>query len=370
MTYPLEPFESVKQNYLFWLQKFFTHKMTTLSNRHIHDKEAFTKSLDSIKSAQNLGEFERAIKSARNCGMIGLNTYANPLFKLGEYLVSTDSISSLREIDEVFLSEFITIATARLSNATKRNFRIVLIGFFGFVDKHNEDENGKSHILNIELKSLSGTRGKSGQKLPTFLKEEELEKFLKAIDEAPISAVSEGVQARDRLIVKLIVYTGIRVSEAINLEVNKVLPDGEIYLLNIQGKGDKQRVVMIKKAHIDSLLKEWLGYRSLIESQKATKKEKIQGNLLFCNQKGKPLSQPYIYGIVRNMLLYIGIRKEKMGAHLLRHSFATLLYQKHKDLVLVQEALGHADLNTSRIYTHFDKDRLRKAASLMDNLTK
>ena len=366
MTYPLEPFERKEKNYLFWLQKFFAHKMTTLSNRHIHDTNAFSKSLDSIKSAGNLREFEKAIKSARNCGMIGLNTYANPLLKLGAHLQNTDSISNLREIDEVFLSEFIAIATARLSNATKRNFRIVLIGFFGFIDKHNEDENGKSYILNIELKGLSSTRGKSGQKLPTFLKEDELEKFLSAIDSAPMNASSEGVQARDRLMIKLIVYTGIRVSEAINLEISKILPDGDIYMLNIQGKGDKERVVMIKKAHIDSLLKQWLQYRAVIESQV----KKVQGNLLFCNAKGKALTQVYIYGIVKNILLYTGIQKEKMGAHLLRHSFATLLYQKHKDLVLVQEALGHADLNTSRIYTHFDKDRLRKAASLMDNLGK
>jgi len=53
---------------------------------------------------------------------------------------------------------------------------------------------------------------------------------------------------------------------------------------------------------------------------------------------------------------------------MLRHSFATKLYQKNKDLILVQEALGHADLNTSRIYTHFDKDRLKAAASVMDDL--
>ena len=80
------------------------------------------------------------------------------------------------------------------------------------------------------------------------------------------------------------------------------------------------------------------------------------------------LSQAYIYKNVENILKYVGIKKEKMGAHMLRHSFATLLYQRHKDLVLVQEALGHADLNTSRIYTHFDKDQLLKAASLMDEL--
>ena len=55
---------------------------------------------------------------------------------------------------------------------------------------------------------------------------------------------------------------------------------------------------------------------------------------------------------------------------MLRHSFATLLYSKHKDLILVQEALGHADINTSRIYTHFDKDRLRKTTEIFLIFTK
>lgn len=68
------------------------------------------------------------------------------------------------------------------------------------------------------------------------------------------------------------------------------------------------------------------------------------------------------------MLLVAGVRKEKM-AHI---CYATPLRHfciKNRDLVLVQEALGHADLNTSRIYTHFDKERLKIAANTMDDMT-
>ncbi len=82
------------------------------------------------------------------------------------------------------------------------------------------------------------------------------------------------------------------------------------------------------------------------------------------NNKGKPLSQAYISSIVEKILLSVGIRKEKNGAHMLRHTFATLLYQKSKDLILVQESLGHADINTSRIYTHFDIDRLKQTTDV------
>ncbi|ETD27116.1 tyrosine-type recombinase/integrase [Helicobacter canis] len=356
MTYPLQSRSTLLGNYVFWLGKFFIHKITTLSNRHIHDSSTLSKSLDSIRDATNLDDLTESIKQARNSGMTGINTYALPLLRLGRFLQES-RVRDLEEIDEVFLAEFITLSTARLSNATKRNYRIALIGFFGFIDKHNEDEAGKSYIFNIELKNLAGTRGKSGVKLPTFLKTDELEQFLHSIDTTPLPAKT---QARDRLIVKFIIYTGIRVSEAINLQAQKVIQENDVYMLTIQGKGDKYRVVMIKSSHITQLLHSWLTLREEIPN--------IQNNLLFCNKNGKPLSQPYVYGIVRKILLNIGIKKEKMGAHMLRHSFATLLYQKHKDLVLVQEALGHADLNTSRIYTHFDKDRLIKAADLMDSL--
>jgi integrase/recombinase XerD len=63
-----------------------------------------------------------------------------------------------------------------------------------------------------------------------------------------------------------------------------------------------------------------------------------------------------------------GIHKEKNGAHMLRHTYATLLYRKKKDLVLVQEILGHQSIDTTRIYVHFDKDRWTDVTGLMDHL--
>jgi len=104
---------------------------------------------------------------------------------------------------------------------------------------------------------------------------------------------------------------------------------------------------------IQSELQEWLDIKN------------CNNQLIFCNSKGNLLTQSYISRIVEKILISAGIRKEKNGAHMLRHSFATLLYSKHHDLVLVQEALGHADINTSRIYTHFDTSRLKKTTDLM-----
>ena len=90
--------------------------------------------------------------------------------------------------------------------------------------------------------------------------------------------------------------------------------------------------------------------------------------LLFTNRDGKALTQAYVSRMVEQILFKAGIRKQKNGAHMLRHTFATMLYQKQKDLVLVQEALGHASLDTSRIYTHFDNGKLRLAAKVAEEL--
>ncbi len=201
----------------------------------------------------------------------------------------------------------------------------------------------------IELKNWGGLAGKSGTKLPSFMKKDEVSKFLEAIEKYEFDIK---IAARNRLILKTILYTGIRVSEAINIKMKDFTKDEDMFVYQIRGKGNKPRIVMIKASNIQKDLNEWLDYRV------------CNDDYLFCNQKGNVLTQAYISRIVEKILLSVGIRKEKNGAHMLRHTFATLLYQNSKDLVLVQESLGHADINTSRIYTHFDKDRLKKTTDI------
>ncbi|MGE4462178.1 MAG: tyrosine-type recombinase/integrase, partial [Arcobacter sp.] len=232
---------------------------------------------------------------------------------------------------------------------SKKNHRIALLSLFSYIDKQNQNEDGSSYLFKIELKNWGGLSGKSGTKLPSFMNKDEIDRFLNAIDTFEFS---DNTSYRNRLILKIIIYTGIRVSEILNLKIKDMFKEDNVYLLQIRGKGNKPRVVMIKSSIIETDLNNWLDMRI------------CNSDLLVCNQKGDRLTQAYISRIVENILISAGIRKEKNGAHMLRHSFATLLYAKHHDLILVQEALGHADINTSRIYTHFDKERLRKTTEI------
>ncbi|BCD62240.1 integrase/recombinase XerD [Nitratiruptor sp. YY08-26] len=349
MKYALDFKDDFANTLRFWIERYIRFKLTSLSNRQVKDQEKLSQVIRALTlGTKDMDELAKLAKTARNAGLIGVNTYFKPLEKLYYYLNNL-GLASMKEIDEEMIIDFLTSTTGGLSDATKKNYRIAMINFFAYIDKNNED----SYIYAIELKNWGGLKGKAGQKLPVYMTKEEIARFLHALQTYPFRS---DVAARNRLVIKIILYTGIRVSEAINLKVKDIIPQDNVYMLKIVGKGNKIRVVMIKSDKIKNDLDEWM------------QKRRCEDGLLLCNSRGKPLTQAYISRIVKQILLSCGIKKEKNGAHMLRHTFATLLYNKSKDLVLVQESLGHASLDTSRIYTHFDKERLYKAASILDDI--
>ncbi len=351
MKYPLDCEQSVEGSLIFWLCRFVKYKLNSLSNKELKDPPALSKVIFTLtKGVKNIDELDTLVKQARNAGLTGINTYFNPLKKMTQ-MFCLQNLYSLKQIDEELISDFLASSTGGLSDATKKNYRIAVLSFFSYLDKQNE-EDGKAHVFDIGLKHWRGLSGKSGEKLPEFLSETELDRFLTAIDEAKFKTNSD----RNKLIIKLIVYTGIRVSEAMNIKHKDITKDEQHFIIRIRGKGNKYRVVMIKQHLISALL------------QNVLQTCMCNDGLVFCNKKGGKLTQAYVSRVVEQILLQAGIRKEKNGTHMLRHTFATLLYKKRKDIVLVQEALGHASLNTSRIYTHFDSNRLKEAAQVAEDL--
>jgi integrase/recombinase XerD len=350
MRFPLDCENQFSKTFLFWLSRFLRNKITSLSNRQVTNKDRLAEIIQEfIKGFDSIDDFKNIIKEVRNIGINSIHVYYLPLEKLYRYLIRFGA-GSMREIDEELLSDFLASETANLSDASKKNHRIALISFFGYIDKQNEEENGNAYRYGIELKNWGGLAGKSGSKLPSFMNKEEVNRFINAIEEYPYR--NHIISARNRLILKTILYTGIRVGEAINIKIKDFIKDKDAFMIQVRGKGNKPRIVMIKENIIKNDLMVWLDHRTCDE------------NLFFCNQKNTKLTQAYIGRLVEQILLSIGIRKEKNSAHMLRHTFATLLYQESHDLILVQESLGHSDINTSRIYTHFDQARLRRTTDI------
>ncbi len=354
MRYNLDYKYNIESSLLFWINQFIRSKVNSLSNRQVKDQKKLANSIAVLReNCEDITHLKQIVKDVRNNGLIGINTYFLPLEKLYYHIKENFNFISLKYIDEELLSEFLASSTAGLSDATKKNYRIAIVGFFGFLDKQNKDEYDKSHIFNIELKNWGGISGTSANKLPSYLNEQEIKTFLKAIETYPFK---KQFQARNKLVIKIILYTGIRVTEAININIKDITPQDNFYTIKIVGKGNKHRVVMIKSNIIEKDLQQWLDIRY------------CQNDALFCTKSNKRLSQAYISRTVELILQSCGIKKDKNGAHMLRHSYATILYKKRQDLVLVQEALGHASINTSKIYTHFDNEKLKSAADVMDEL--
>jgi len=349
MRYPIDCEDSFSKSYLFWLSRYIRNKITNLSNANVTNKIRLAKILQElIKGFDSIEQLKLIVKELRNIGINSIHVYFIPLEKL-YYFLDEFGASSLKEIDEELLSDFLATHTSNLSDATKKNYKIALTTFFAYIDKQNIDENDNVYRFGIELKNWGGLKGKSGTKLPCFMHKDEVQKFITAIDQYDFT---KKYSSRNRLIIKIILYTGVRVSEALNIQQKDMFFEDDMVIFQVRGKGNKPRVVMIKQSIIKNDLEQWLSMKN------------CDKDLLFCNNKGSKLTQAYISRIVEKILMSAGIRKEKNGAHMLRHTFATMLYQKNRDLILVQESLGHADINTSRIYTHFDTQRLRKTTDI------
>lgn len=360
MSYPLNR-EKFDISLRFWLERFFYTKLMGLTAHRVKDKATFAQIIQDIQSGglNPIEEIRTICKRARKIGLLGINTYASPLFTFYDYCIRL-GFEDMREIHVENVQEFLSIYTTNLSLTTIRNYQFALTNFFDFIQKQNTLENGAAHVYNMEVVLTSRS---VSHDLPEFLTEAELNAFLNALKNYDIKQkhINAAVRLRNQLLILVIVYSGARVSEILEIGYKDVSLEGDYYILRLRGKGNKMRIVFIARALIEEYYNEWIALR-------ATFPHATDDMPLFINKKFRVPAQSYIYVIIENLLLSAGIRKAKNGAHLLRHSFATMLYNKSKDLILVQESLGHSSVETSRIYTHFDNQRLKQAANVISSI--
>lgn len=154
---------------------------------------------------------------------------------------------------------------------------------------------------------------------------------------------------RDKAILETLYATGMRVSEAANLKVDDTNLD--IGFLRCIGKGNKERVIPLGRKAISSLKR----YLKITRTYLLKNRE---SQFLFLNRFGRKLSRQSFWKIIKK---YAGKAKIKrpVRPHILRHSFATHLLERGADLRSVQEMLGHANISTTQIYTHINKERLK-----------
>jgi len=184
---------------------------------------------------------------------------------------------------------------------------------------------------------------KQWRTLPTVLTVSEMERLLAAPN------TDEPLASRDRAMIEFAYATGARVSELVALHLQDVLYEDGV--ARILGKGSKQRLVPVGRRA--------LGAVALYAREIRPTLDRGAGRgVLFLNARGTPLSRVGAWGVIKHAARGAGIAK-RVTPHTLRHTFATHLLEGGADLRAVQEMLGHADLSTTQLYTHVDRDYLR-----------
>ncbi|MEO6611742.1 MAG: site-specific tyrosine recombinase XerD [Chitinophagaceae bacterium] len=181
--------------------------------------------------------------------------------------------------------------------------------------------------------------------LPDTLSFGEIENIIAQTD------LSKPEGGRNKAILETMYSCGLRVSEVVGLKISQLYLD--IGFIRVLGKGDKERLVPIGSSAIKYIKIYKKDIRVHIDVKKGNE------DILFLNNRGTRLSRVMIFYIVRDLAMKAGIKKT-VSPHTFRHSFATHLVEGGADLRAVQEMLGHESITTTEIYTHLDREFLRK----------
>ena len=273
-----------------------------------------------------------ALESGHSANTV--ESYLRDLRRLGEFATAR-GVRDPARLTRSLLRDFVyLLKDLGLSAASIRRGVSAIRTYFGFLV-------GEGRVMEDPSDRLESPR--RGRTLPPTLSVSEMEKLLAS------PQVDEPLAWRDRALLELAYGAGLRVSELCGLGLTDLLLTEN--LVRIFGKGGKERLVPIGRSVIGAVSV------YLHTKRPALDRGKSKGRVLL-NARGQPLSRVGAWGVVKRASRRAGITK-RVTPHTLRHSFATHLLEGGADLRAVQEMLGHADLSTTQIYTHVDREYLR-----------
>jgi len=281
--------------------------------------------------------FKAYLQLERSLSGNSIEAYLSDIEKLTAYLQSQDDLKNPSEIKLADLQKFVQwvaelgmtpTSQARIISGIRTFYKYCLL----------EDISPVDPTTLLEAPKLK-------RALPDVLSFDEIENIISQID----VSTSEGT--RNKAILETMYSCGLRVSEVVNLKLSQLYLD--VGFIRVFGKGNKERLVPIG----DSAVKYINIYRSSVRVHQPI--QPGEEDIVFLNRRGKRLTRVMIFLIIKDLVKKAGIKKN-ISPHTFRHSFATHLVEGGADLRAVQEMLGHESITTTEIYTHLDREFLRK----------
>ena len=275
-----------------------------------------------INNKELIDDFSDYLKIDKNYSKNTLESYIRDLRFFLEYTNKEVIDITKKDIDNYILHVLPMYNESSINRiiASIKSFYKYLSLFKGYVN------------ISEDVESL-----KRKKTLPKYLSIEEVDKLLDI-------KIENAFDYRNKTILELLYSTGLRATELINLDIINI--DTTNMVVNVYGKGNKERIVPLSKIAVNYLDAYINMYRNMlfVKNQKPT-------DSLFLNNHGNRMTRQGLYKIIGEVARKQGIEKE-ITPHVLRHSFATHMIECGADIRSVQELLGHENIVTTEIYTH------------------
>jgi len=283
-----------------------------------------------------LKEYLSYLELEKNLSQNTVASYRNDLSSFLRFLAELKIDDPSKIESRILLDFFSNLEKAGLTSSSAARYFSSLKGFLNYLFSNN-------YIKSNPIEKVNPP--KLGKSLPGVLSFPEIDKILSMPD------TSDTLGIRDKSILEVFYACGLRISELISLKLSDLFLSED--MIRVIGKGSKERIVPIGSSAI-----EWIQVY-LTKSRPLLQKKMKSENYLFLNSRGTKLSRMGVWKLVDKYVKQAGIEKPA-HPHTFRHSFATHLIEGGADLRAVQEMLGHADISTTQIYTHIDREFIKQ----------
>lgn len=289
----------------------------------------------SVPAGYRLEEFRLHLELERGLSPRTIAAYQRECARLIEFM-SARGADHPRRVSADALREFVySLKDRGLAPSSIRRAISALRTYFGYLLAEGAVERDPTERIEPP---------RAGRRLPGVLTREDVFRLLDAPD------ADDRLYWRDKALLEFAYASGVRVSELTGLKLRDLALDEGF--ARVFGKGAKERLVPVGRPAARAL-------NSYLRELRPTLERGRAGGAVFLNARGGSLSRMGVWKILRKHVERAGIRR-RVTPHTLRHTFATHLLEGGADLAAVQDMLGHADISTTQIYTHVDRDFLRQ----------